>query len=912
MSVSLVFITGGINGWFIKSESNNFGATASVHKSYYESGDGLSPSTAFEIARPMQFYYFSWLQNLGYYNAAVGDQSAINAGRLPSPVYFRISQDLDMTGFTLPSVGTTENPFVGVLDGGGHAIRNLTVSNTENFNLITNPPVGASNVVGFQIVGVFGVVGKIKNTQVTFDASAAAVKNLVLSDVTVKTQDPLNDVSLIGVAAGYVNGELSNVTVAGGAISVGANILPLSAYTSAYSDFSLIGYCEENCKSQINLNFTEVYAPYVDSAYVPGSMAQGAGDNWGGSIDMKSLNLRLFDLLNSGNTVYSSGQYFGYYADEYQTISVGRGNNVQTYYTGNPTTTRIFYNLLGEGTHTYRNQNFNMPGTCVPLLVDENFRTLDVNTGYIVSGTESLSGVNGTIRSSSYETRFISNSLDDVNKTREQVYSGTGTTFPSYDKTKTEIITNAGANYSSGNFLLIKDELEGFNGNHTPTSASAVYGINKSDATTPTALGLTKYNPSRLSLDSLLYGENFIHGIHFVGSSISANNKVTMSNALINGVSYNNYELPTSSINFRVKEEGFINCFAGSYYSRTNSSWADSFFSLHEVVRNGNSIVSIREIKFIYENLDYDPNMPGSNKYVYRFDNQAIPTNAGNLVFDMRFLTEQPPVDNALYYFEIPVNSGEYALGTVSGKSGGGYLMYLDISASALQYDGEKTVETKTTVKYKYEYPDGINLSGVGTVPPAVLAETVVTTGDKTVTLATAQTDAYTALLMRKASHLQTAGNAIVVKLTGIEETVEQRVTVIETVNGVGSVYEIITVSIYNKDVNGNVLSVNTVCSAKKDGVEISVPTQYGGAVTTPPSSASNAVFGFRYVDYGGNVTSDYLYTEATGGGIVGTFAFTVISDEDITVIIESISSEYPTTVNGVTVSLGDEIDVSP
>ena len=51
----------------------------------------------------------------------------------------------------------------------------------------------------------------------------------------------------------------------------------------------------------------------------------------------------------------------------------------------------------------------------------------------------------------------------------------------------------------------------------------------------------------------------------------------------------------------------------------------------------------------------------------------------------MRFITEQPPVDNAIYYFEIPVNEGEYALHGVSGHDAGGYLMYLDIGASGSQ-----------------------------------------------------------------------------------------------------------------------------------------------------------------------------------------------------------------------------------
>ena len=45
-----------------------------------------------------------------------------------------------------------------------------------------------------------------------------------------------------------------------------------------------------------------------------------------------------------------------------------------------------------------------------------------------------------------------------------------------------------------------------------------------------------------------------------------------------------------------------------------------------------------------------------------------------------------------IYYFEIPVNPGEYALGSVSEeKERGAYLIYLDISASAT-VDGDSKI----------------------------------------------------------------------------------------------------------------------------------------------------------------------------------------------------------------------------
>ena len=900
--LSLIAATTGVFGWLIKSEKKEFGVTASVHKSYYESGDGLSPETAFEIARPMQLYYFAWLQNLGYYNAVEGDQSALAAGQMASPVYFKVSNDLDMTGFTLPAIGTTEYPFVGVFDGGGHTVYNLTVSNTTESSELTYSPTGYEDVVGFQIVGTFGVIGKIGDAPVLYETSAAAVINTVLQNVTVKTQDPLDASSLIGVAAGYVNGKMENVVVIGGSVVIENGITPLVEYSSSYSEFGLIGYCEDDRLISINLNVAEVAEPFVDTTYVPGSISLGVGDNWGGSIDMKALNLRLYTLLNSGNVTYSSRSYFGYYQDEYQGISVGRSSGVQTYYVSNPTTRRIYYYLLGNGRHTYRSQNFTMPGTYIPLLVDDNFATLDCNTGYIVSDTESLSGVSGTIRSSSYETRFISNSLDDVNLSRSQVNNGTGT-FPSYDKTKLEVITPGSTVYGANGFVLVKDEMDGFNGNHVPTYSSAVYGMTKNDGTTPSALGLGKYDAARISLDSVLDGASFIHGIHFVGSSISINKTMTVPTALINGVTYSNYQLPKSAINFRVKEEGFINCFAGSYYSRSSGSWADSFFSLHEVFRNGNTITAIKEIQYIYENLLYDSNVLGSPKYVYGYSGETKPSSAGALVFDMRYLTEQPPVDNALYYFEIPVNAGEYALGTVAGKSGGGYLMYLDISASASDMHGNKRVETTRSVRYYYEYPDGISLSDDGVVPPAVLATRISQTGLTPVNLLYADTDEFTELLVRDASHSQTTQSAVSVRLVKICEMVKSRVTINETVNGTDTVYVITTITTYRKDASGNVLSMDTICTATKDGVSIAVPSGYGDAV----GFAGDSIISWHAVDYGEPIDWDAFCTDAG----TSSAAVTVVSSETVVLYVGLISEGWSLTVNGSAAESGDQIIVA-
>ncbi len=125
-------------------------------------------------------------------------------------------------------------------------------------------------------------------------------------------------------------------------------------------------------------------------------------------------------------------------------------------------------------------------------------------------------------------------------------------------------------------------------------------------------------------------------------------------------------------------------------------SYADSFFSLNYITRNAsNGITSIKQINNIYANTNTAEGQP---KYVYQFSDNSYSTGTrGGLLFNLNFIMNEPTARNALYYFEIPVNEGEYALGTVSGKSGGGYLMYLDIAASAPAEQQDYDVENKIT-----------------------------------------------------------------------------------------------------------------------------------------------------------------------------------------------------------------------
>lgn len=296
--------------WFADKSITDLGITSYVHKSYFESGDGTSAlqyvgneeefdydseGCAFEIKHPVQFHSFAWLQALGYFNQTT-DGETINQ------VYFYLSADLDMTGWVLPQIGTEVYPFVGNFDGNGHTISNVTVQNVKTSGGDTWQDRPVETVAGLNIVGVFGVVGSLENdgtvnaareehgdfvptSGYTYSSLVSEVKNCVIEDATIKT-DLSN--SLVGIAAGYVNGKMENVKVVGGTIQNVSATTALTTYTTNLSDFGAVGYVTNTYKGTNNVITVRVYDPQVLTSGGGGSGQQG-GNNWGNSVDMLSM-----------------------------------------------------------------------------------------------------------------------------------------------------------------------------------------------------------------------------------------------------------------------------------------------------------------------------------------------------------------------------------------------------------------------------------------------------------------------------------------------------------------------------------------------------------------------------------------------------------------------------------------------
>ena len=565
------------------------------------------------------------------------------------------STSLNMNYYTAFSpIGSPDKPFKGTFDGSHLTIENLHISGT-----------------GLSDIGVFGYV-----------SDEAEIKDLYIDNFDIDV-------------AGAVNSDDSNHNTNAYVGYLAGHIEDAACFTNTY-----VNNCEIKGQSCVIKNDWGYFGKCANAEslenFIEKAKGGGTGNDWGGSIDMRSLNVRLYNHLNdTTHTTYSSKGYYGKYVNTYSNISVYRGDKASTYYKKNPTTQQVFYNLMGDGAHT-KSENFTLPGTYIPLLEEADNTVSSKNTGYIVSDSQALNSANGTIRSASYQMRYIANSLVATEASDANVYSGTGSAASvSFNANNLEILTNKGTTYSSSNYYLIKDT---YNQNHSVSNA-AISRFTKSDATTPTSLGLVKYADSRDILDEVLTGQSFIHGIHFMGNAISTSNTISIPTAIINGETKTSYVMPKSCIDFTLKEAGYINFFGGSYYARTNSSYADSFFSLNYITRTAQGGLStIKQINNIYANTNTAEGQP---KYVYQFSDNTYSTGTrGTLLFNMSFLSNEPPAHNALYYFEIPVNEGEYALGTVSGKSGGGYLMYLDIGASGSTQE-ETEVDDFASIEYR-------------------------------------------------------------------------------------------------------------------------------------------------------------------------------------------------------------------
>lgn len=375
--------------------------------------------------------------------------------------------------------------------------------------------------------------------------------------------------------------------------------------------------------------------------------------------------------------------------------------------------------------NTFQYQGTNSSGTTaswqtfLPLNVDDNYAVSDNNTGYIAS---SRNDSDGDIRFRKDHISSIGSSLNNAT---------------SYDNSALEVLTRTS---KSDGFVRISDD---FNGANSSVSGN-LSGYSKK---TVSELGLQKYGDSdggaRKDMgDVLLGGGNNIYGMHFMNAPISTQNVYYAPYAKINGEDHYNYPMTANSIDFHLKTKGYINFFAGTYYGTEVN-----FFSLHHIIkRSATEIQTIKEISLIYGK--------GSGAYIYKYTDGTF--SQGNsepegyeVVFDTSWITTPTIVYKAVYYFEIPVNAGEYALGSAS-TGDGAYLMYLDIGANAAEKGTRTVISERITVNEKIssvpkvgaafvadvnETLDGIKFNAAFTLQPSFVGMVGVSRTQSTVTI---------------------------------------------------------------------------------------------------------------------------------------------------------------------------------
>lgn len=325
--------------------------------------------------------------------------------------------------------------------------------------------------------------------------------------------------------------------------------------------------------------------------------------------------------------------------------------------------------------------------TYIPLNTDADGNVLQSNTGYMASGPHDMYG---DIRVACYPVDSgLSVSLNG------------DTSFG--DGSKLELLTR---NKHSSGFVRIKDT---YNQNNESVN-SAITNIT---TMTVSDLGLKKYTSTdnkgaRDKFNEIMKNAERVYGVHFMNTQISINNIYTADKAVINKETYTDYEMTANSIDFKVEKKGYVNFFAGTYYAGNKN-----FFSLHHIFRDETTkkITRVKEISKIYSRS-------GSSTYVYLYSDgsyseNGIDQNTLILEFDCEWITNPTMVNNAVYYFEMPVNGGEYALGSAS-TGDGAYLMYLDIGASATGGDEGKDHTIKSLY---FVNTDTVTLDNAGNYP---------------------------------------------------------------------------------------------------------------------------------------------------------------------------------------------------
>ena len=347
----------GTLSWFASSadiSNTDNPINGSANSAYFAYGNG-SPTTpedpdsrVYGITVPRHLYNLAWLQYLGFFNLEEENGKQY---------YFELGDNIDMTGWVLPPIGTEDNPFIGNFNGNGYVVSGLTVSN--NFSDFNRHPgvVTAGNFEQPHILGFFGAIGDYNGDFEGTDYSSTANEflNTGLTGLTIKTYLPD---SLMGIAAGYVDGTMKNIAVDASTITMDSSIeqttTSYGGHTTNISDFSLVGFTTN--MQQVKKVDETIYDIEISAGNEFNAAEQGESNGWGGSINMRTIYQRLYALKvypSIKNETLNHRTNRTYYDDVEDTSArVTRSNSRMYYYHGYDNAHSYLgnYSFLNRGT----------------------------------------------------------------------------------------------------------------------------------------------------------------------------------------------------------------------------------------------------------------------------------------------------------------------------------------------------------------------------------------------------------------------------------------------------------------------------------------------------------------------------------------------------------------------------------
>ncbi len=743
LTIAVVLCCVATFAWFDNSVGSldfptNFGGSSMA--AYFNGGNG-SQGTPYEIDNPTNLYNLAWLQYLGYFNL----RSGLNNGR--AQTYFKLTSNIDMSEVAsylkaLPPIGTSEHPFIGQFDGNNKTVSKLNVSNKrddygvyptnakfDNSGMLTTCADAADATPSqIEFVAMFGVVGDFNewvtkssaytgnDNNVEFCDSRAEpalnpspdpqkanqffygsmyVDSMYVDNLVVKSY---TDNTLVGLAAGYVAGSLKNfgvyrstINLAGGskgttlAKTIDANGNQV-AYGNTVSRFSIVG------------DYDTTLVGWTEKP----SGSSGDGNDFGGSVDMRTLNRRI-NYLSAVTGAFDSNGMMNYTSDSFG-INVRPDTSTEFYWNPEKPSARIAY--LNDGTVLPLNVDKEKMGlssltsTEITKTISSNGRSVTYhtnveyssnqseimtlnNTGYIVGGGAYSDGNMGFIRS---RIQPIANGIYGG------IYRSLGynkASYPDavYNKSAFEMLTIG----TDGKTYRILDDVK------TSTTTALSDYIDGSVRFDASPLNFKEYEVVRNNFDKTMENANVVHGFHFMNRLPTGNAGVNVvvesdkilerDGVLIDKKYYTTGEVPTlyssaehvqskyqfvkGGLNFTLRKSGYITAILGTFY---HPSTKESLFDLYKVVRTNGKIDSLVKIDNVYKDdetgtISYDPS----------------DTTGKTKVFSFSSLTKEKILDKgAAYYFEIPVIADDYVIGAAEDSTSyNAYLMYLDIGANA-------------------------------------------------------------------------------------------------------------------------------------------------------------------------------------------------------------------------------------